>query len=110
MQWYEWLEDATGRANRSIRYQQDTKYLLENQGFTDVQTQVIKLPINTWPDDPFLKSVGRWYNVGLCEGLEATSLGPLTRVYRWPVEDVRRLVGEVKNAVCNRKYHVYNNL
>lgn len=109
-QWYDWLEDATVRANRSIAYQQDTKQLLEAQGFVDVQTQVIQLPLNPWPSDPHSKEIGRWYNLGLIEGLEAASLGPLTRVYRWPADDVRKLIKEVKTAICNKRYHIYNNL
>lgn len=84
--------------------------MLEAQGFVDVQDTVIRLPINTWPADLHQKDIGRWYNLGLCEGLEAMSLGPLTRVYRWPADDVRRLVGEVKTAICNKSFHVYNNL
>ena len=110
MQWYEWIEDATIRANRSIKYQENTKQLLEAQGFVDVKTQVIKLPINPWPADPHLKQIGRWHNLGLTEGLEAVSLGPLTRVYQWPAADVRRILEDVKIAMCSKKYQIYNNL
>ncbi|MCJ1468465.1 Secondary metabolism regulator lae1 [Pseudocyphellaria aurata] len=109
-QWYEYLEDATTRASRSIKYQENTKQLLEAQGFVDVQTQVIQVPLNSWPSDPHLKEIGRWYNLGLTEGLEAISLGPLTRVFRWPPADVRRLVGDVKSAICSKKHHIYNNM
>jgi hypothetical protein len=109
-QWYGWLEDATTRGSKSIAYIPQTTEILRAQGFVDVEEVVIRLPINTWPANPGEKEVGRWYNLGLCEGLEALSLGPLTRVYKWPADDVRRLVGEVKTAVCNRKFHVYNNL
>ena len=110
VQWYEWLEDATNRASRSIKYPPTTVQMLQAQGFVDIRETVIRLPLNTWPSDPKQKDIGRWYNLGMCEGLEAVSLGPLTRVYRWPAEDVRRLVGEVKSAMCNKRYHVYNNL
>ena len=110
LQWYNWLEDATTRGSKSIAYLPNTTQILQAQGFVDIREQIIRLPINTWPADPHGKEIGRWYNLGLCEGLEAISLGPLTRVYQWPASDVRRLVGEVKTAICNRKYHVYNNL
>lgn len=109
-EWYHWLEDATARASRSIKYQQDTKSLLETQGFVDVRTQVIKLPLNPWPADPHLKEIGRWYNLGLIEGLEAATLGPLTRVYRWSPETVRKIVRDVKAGICNKNCHIYNNM
>lgn len=110
VQWYEWLEDATTRGSKSIAYLPNTVELLKAQGFVDIEDTVIRLPFNTWPADSHQKEIGRWYNLGLCEGLEAMSLGPLTRVFQWPTEDVRRLIGEVKTAICNRTYHVYNNM
>ena len=110
LEWYQWLEDATARASRSIKYQQDTKQVLEAHGFVDVRTQVIKLPLNPWPADPHLKEIGRWYNLGLIEGLEAVTLGPLTRVYRWSPETVRKIVRDVKAGICNKRFHIYNNL
>ena len=108
--WYDYIEDATTRGSKSIAYLPNTVDMLRNQGFVDIQETVIRLPLNSWPQDPHQKAIGRWYNLGMCEGLEAMSLGPLTRVFQWSPQDVRRLVGEVKTAVCNRNYHVYNNL
>ena len=110
LDWYRYLEDATARASRPIKYQQDTKQLLEAQGFVDVRTQVIKLPLNPWPADPHLKEIGRWYNLGLIEGLEAVTLGPLTRVYRWSPDAVRKMVLDVKTGICNKRCHIYNNM
>ena len=108
--WYDYLEGATVLAARSIRYQENTKQLLEAQGFVDIHTQIIQLPLNSWPSDPHLKMIGRWYNLGLTEGLEAISLGPLTRAFRWPADTVRRMVGDVKSTICNERHHIYNNM
>ena len=113
--WYGWLADATTRGSKSIRYIHNTRDLLRAQGFVDIEDRVIRLPFNTWPSGTSSerareRELGRWYNVGLCEGLEAMSLGPLARAYRWPVADIIRLVGDVKKAICNRGFHVYNNM
>lgn len=110
LQWYSYLADATTRGSKSIAYLPNTRQMLEAQGFVDIEETVIRLPYNSWPKDPHQKEIGRWYNLGLCEGLEAMSLGPFTRVFHWPAEDVRKLVGEVKTAICNRNFHVYNNM
>jgi len=109
-QWYDWLSDATQRASRPIAYEHNTRQLLQAQGFVDIEETVIRLPLNSWPGDPHSKEIGRWYNLGMVEGLEALSLGPFTRVYRWPADDVRRLVQEVKSPMCSKKIHAYNNL
>lgn len=110
MQWYDYLIDATQRASRPIEYQHNTRQMLETAGFTDIQEQVIRAPYNPWPKDAQQKDIGRWYCVGLAEGLEALSLAPLTRVYQWPASNVRRLIQDVKACVTTRKCHGYNNM
>ncbi len=68
------------------------------------------MPLNSWPTDPHLKDIGRWYNLGLTEGLEALTLGPLTRVCNWTKADVDTLVLQAKGEICSKKFHVYNNM
>ena len=108
--WYFWLKDATQRGSKPIEYPKDTPDKLRQQGFVDVREDIIRLPFNTWSSDTLSQDIGRWYNLGFCEGLEAMCLGPFTRVYHWPLSDVKRLVDDVKRVVCNKKYHIYNNM
>lgn len=109
-QWYGYLKDATARAARPIEYQQNTRQMLETAGFTDIQEQIIRAPFNSWPRDPYQKEIGRWYCVGLSEGLEAMSLGPLTRVYGWKVNAIKSMCEDVKAHMIQRKIHAYNNM
>ena len=108
IQWYNWLDDATRRPCVPIQYQDQTCEMLQAQGFVDIEDTVIRLPINGWPSDLHQQNIGKWYNLGLYEATEAMGLGPLTRVYRWPAEEVRRCVKDVKTAVCNKSTHVYH--
>jgi hypothetical protein len=84
--------------------------MLEQQGFVEIQEQVIKVPFNPWPTDPHMRDIGRWYNLGLSRGVEALTLGPLTRMSGWKKSDVDRLVAEVKRDACVRGYHAYCNM
>ena len=109
--WYGWLADATQRAFRPIAYEHRTRQLLQAAGFIDIQETVIRVPYNTWPNDPHQKDIGRWYNLGLTEGLEALTFAPLTRVYHWDLNaHVRPIVEGVRRELCNRKIHAYNNM
>ena len=108
--WYGYIEDATNRASRPIQYPHETCEMLRAQGFVDVEETVIRLPVNSWPVNRHERDIGRWYNLGMCEGLDAMSLAPLTRMFEWSVHDVRRLVVDVKKGLCNTSWHVYNNL
>nr|BAP58881.1 methyltransferase [Alternaria alternata] len=109
--WYGWLADATHRVSRPIAYEHRTRQLLQQAGFIDIQETVIRVPYNTWPNDPHQKDIGRWYNLGLTEGLEALTIAPLTRVYQWDLNaHVRPVLESVRREICNRKIHAYNNI
>ncbi|KAF2493853.1 S-adenosyl-L-methionine-dependent methyltransferase [Lophium mytilinum] len=111
VRWYEYLRDATSRASRPIAYQQNTRQMLQAAGFIDIQEQIIRAPYNSWPNDPHQKDIGRWYNLGITEGLEAMSIAPFIRVNHWDLnQHVRPLCEAVKSQICNKKIHAYNNM
>lgn len=98
------------RAHRPIEYQNNTRELLARAGFVDIQEQIIRLPYNTWPAGTKEREIGRWYGTGLPLYLEALSLAPFTRVFRWSPDDVKAIVKSVADAVVTRKCHAYNNV
>lgn len=110
-QWYNSLAQATSLANRPIAYRHDTKDMLVAQGFVDIEEEVIRVPLSEWPPSSYEKDMSRWYSLTLTEGLEAYSLGPLTREpCSWPREDVVRYCKEVQQEIRNRNYHTYNHM
>ncbi|OBT88620.1 hypothetical protein VE02_03992 [Pseudogymnoascus sp. 03VT05] len=107
---YEWannLMSATEQAYKPMAYNTETRSMLENTGFVEVKEQVITIPFNPWKSDPHEKDIGRWFNLGLCQGLEALTLGPMTRVLNWDRGRVARLVADVKREICTKKHEVY---
>jgi hypothetical protein len=111
VKWYRYLADATVRVSRPIAYEHRTRQLLQSAGFIDIQETVIRVPYNSWPNDPHQKDIGRWYNLGITEGLDALSFAPLTRVYGWDLNaHVKPLMDQVRRDICNRKIHAYNNV
>jgi hypothetical protein len=110
VQWGRLLVEASERAYKPLAYNVHTRQMLETQGFVDITEQIIRVPMNPWPADPHQKDIGRWYNLGLCQGLEAMSLGPLTRMSGWRKESVDRLVADAKREICSKKHHVYCNM
>lgn len=102
--------DATQRANQPIAYNQHTRQMLEHQGFTEVQEQVIRVPFNAWPADPQAKDIGRWYHLGFTQGLEALTMGPLTRHLGWNRAQVESLVAACKKEISLKRIHAYCNM
>jgi hypothetical protein len=116
--WYEHLVGATSAIGRSIEYDPQTGQKLRDIGFTDIKEEQLKLPLNGWPLDRKEHRVGLWYHIALSEGhedtggygVEAMSLAPLSRIYRWPVDHVRRLCSDALLQVSDGKVHAYNRL
>ncbi|CAD6504383.1 BgTH12-06113 [Blumeria graminis f. sp. triticale] len=110
MQWTKLVLEATEEAGRPLRYNTSTGSMLAHAGLVDIREQVIQVPLNPWPTDPHLKEIGRWYNLGFSQGIQASALAPLTRVKGWSVGRVNNLCNEVRKEICSKKYHVYHNI
>lgn len=108
--WHRLVSDAVERAYRPSPFKTDTRGLLASRGFVDIQEQIIQIPVNAWPENPRQKDIGRWYNVGFAQGLEAMSLAPLTRMYNWEPADVVKLCTEVKQEIGSRRFRAYCNM
>lgn len=108
--WYDYLRDSTERANRPVAYQHNTTTMLRQAGFIDVTEHIIRAPLSGWPSDPHQKQTGRWYSIALAEGLNALSLGPFTRVYKWKFEQFEDLLKGATDEIRNTKIHAYNNM
>ena len=108
--WSQYLLRATQEASRPLAYNTDTRAMLERQGFVEINEQIIQIPLNPWHPDPHKKDIGRWYNLGLTQGLEALTMGPMMRVFEWPRADVDRLIMEAKREICTKRIHAYHNM
>lgn len=106
-QWYEYLMDAMDRSGRSMRYNIHTRAMLERTGFTDISEQVIHVPFNPWPKDSHQKDIGRWFCLGLVQGLKGLSMAPFTRTNQWSKDVVDRYVEDVEKEICSRRVHSY---
>lgn len=76
-------------------------------GLLDFHEEVIEVPINGWPEDAHTREIGRWFNLGLTQGLDALTLGPFTRVLGYAPEQARDLISHVKEEIRSRKIRAY---
>lgn len=98
---------ATEQAYKPMAYNTETKSMLQNTGFVEIKEQIIKIPFNPWSHDAHERDIGRWFNLGLCQGLEAFTLAPMTRILNWDRGRVARLVADVKREICTKRHEVY---
>ncbi|KXH60988.1 methyltransferase domain-containing protein [Colletotrichum salicis] len=105
--WEHALVDASNELGRPLNYARDCLDDLHDVGFVEIHHQLYKWPCNNWPEDPYLKEVGRWNCANLDMGVEAFSLGLLTRVKGWTRDAVEELCAEVKREVKDTRRHTY---
>ncbi|KAJ1327800.1 gliotoxin biosynthesis N-methyltransferase [Microdochium nivale] len=109
-QWARELRGAMVQVGRSIEMNPATKTVLESLGFIDVQHQCKRIPYNTWPSDQHEKLLGRWFNLGMTQGIAALSLAPFTRVNGYSYDEVNRFLAEVKREMCDRQLRAFCHL
>lgn len=110
--WASELIRASTIAYRPLSYNEDTRRMLEYQGFVEISEQVIKAPLNPWPTDPHMKDMGRWLCLSMMRALEGMSLALLTRTEQraYSKDDVTRLCKDVEREMCAKQIHMYFNL
>ena len=107
--WYQSLKNATESRMRPLAHSsRETIRNLQEAGFTEIDHQMVGLPLNPWHNDEHERKVARWYNLAISESIEALSLAPFSRVMGWPVEKIKRLAADVKSEAFNKDIHCYN--
>lgn len=84
-----------------------TRRELELAGFQDISETVIKAYCNPWPEEPHEKEVGKWFNLGLSQGLTALSYVAMVEKLRMPKKDVESLCDSANREICTLSYHAY---
>lgn len=97
-----WLAAVNEASRRSGRPRGDAHLdpaRLEEIGFVDVSVSEKIIPTGTWPQDEEEQLVGTHFLVTMLNGVEATSLRPLTEHMGWDIEDVRKSIKFVETRM-----------
>ncbi|KAG7055773.1 methyltransferase domain-containing protein [Colletotrichum scovillei] len=105
--WHDLLAEAGERCGRSIESPSKYTSAIEEAGFVDIVNKQYVWPLNSWPKDEVLKEIGQWQFVNLDLGIEALSMGLLTRVMDWTKEEVYAFCAELRNDLKKKEYHAY---
>ncbi|RMD41190.1 hypothetical protein DV735_g3969, partial [Chaetothyriales sp. CBS 134920] len=86
-------------------YPELMKQQMADAGFINTQIIPIKMPIGAWPKDPVLREGGRWFLVGILEGISGLSVRLFTQVLGWTPEEMELLLMEARNELKQKKVH-----
>lgn len=103
------IREAVYRQNRLAPADrgETLKHFLEDAGFVDVQTKVMKCPTGVWPKNEKLKQAGRFTLLSVETAYEAWAMMLCTTVLGMPESEVKELCEKAKNAHLDRKVHAY---
>lgn len=85
------------------------KDLLGEAGFEDIDMPECLTPVGTWPKDPKLKEIGRYFRAQFADGaVESYSLALFTRFGQWTSAEVQVLLAQLRSELRMNKMHVYS--
>lgn len=82
---------------------EETRSMLLNNGFNDVQERAILLPVNDWQSKDADKKIGRWFNTALTESILPMSIPPLVRTNQ-NVNAIHDLIAKVSEELHSKKH------
>lgn len=110
---HDWMELSDKAATeieptREFTIAPDLARKMRATGFTSIQDNSTKVPLNRWPKDPQLKAWGEWYEANWLDGLSAYSYKPLLAL-GWSKPEVEVFLVSVRKCISNRHFHTYHN-
>lgn len=105
--WLELLKQALQNLGPDVDRPLKLAESLREAGFVNIEEKSFKVPIGTWPKNKTLRLIGLYLRTVLIEGLQAISLGPLTRGLKWTKEEVEVLLVDVRKCLMDSSQHTY---
>ncbi|PGH12365.1 hypothetical protein AJ79_04313 [Helicocarpus griseus UAMH5409] len=110
LKWRNLLIEASNKFGKPLNVEGTWKEKMEKAGFVDVQQDVYKVPISTWPKDKKMKELAQYELCHLNTVLEAYTLALFTRVLKWNKKEIDVLLEGVKSDLKNRSNHIYGKI
>ncbi|KAH6974740.1 S-adenosyl-L-methionine-dependent methyltransferase [Ilyonectria destructans] len=83
------------------------KEKLKDAGFVDIQQEIHKIPIGSWPKDPRLKEIGTFQSIQELQVIDSYTPGVFSRVLGWSDIEIQVFMAKVKNDLKNPSIHLY---
>jgi len=80
---------------------------LEEAGFGEVKTRVVKVPVGSWPADRKLKDIGGVNLFSMHRDVEAFALYVLTSILKWEIVEAQVFLAKIRSELKNKAYHGY---
>jgi hypothetical protein len=107
VEWSQKVHQGFARAGRKLEMDPNTRRILEDIGFVDIEHKEIPIALNPWPEDEHQKDVSRWFYLGLAQGLDALTFESVIHWLNYSEQEVRELIQSVKVDICRREWRTF---
>jgi SAM-dependent methyltransferase len=83
LEWVKYSDEAAMESDKPLRIGNKLKRWYEANGFVDVHEKIFKLPMNPWPKDKHLKTLGSMSEENWLSGLQGFTMAPFSRILNW---------------------------
>ena len=107
MSWLKHIINASNIVGRESRVGPKLEQWVKDTGFINVVHRKFKIPLGSWPREPFMKQLGTWSRANLLDGLEGFSLRLMCEVLKWKPEEVEVMLAGVRKRLMSPDCHGY---
>ncbi|PGH35078.1 hypothetical protein GX50_02109 [[Emmonsia] crescens] len=104
--WLRLMKEALAKFSVDLSPIKHPSYI-RDAGFTNINEQVFKVPIGTWPKSKPLKKIGLYNRYLISDGLQGDSMKPFTKALGWTLEKMEVFNIEVRKSVDDSSIHSY---
>ncbi|KAF4460595.1 demethylmenaquinone methyltransferase [Fusarium albosuccineum] len=105
--WLKTLIDGLAQFGKPLDCAIGWKDKLEAAGCVDVQQEIRKVPVGSWPKDPKLKELSRFQGIQQMKAVESYTPAVFGRILGWSNEGTQVLIAKVRKELTNPKVHLY---
>ncbi|OLN92122.1 hypothetical protein CCHL11_01493 [Colletotrichum chlorophyti] len=103
----QYLEEALAKFGFEAYATETNPARLKAAGFINQIDENKKVPLGPWAKDPSLKTIGRYSQAVLYDGLHAATIGPLTRGLGWTAEEVEVFLVQCRRDLLKPSIHAH---
>lgn len=101
------IVNAAGQVGCDLRVAPKFEEMVRDAGFTNINREILKLPMGPWARDKRLKTIGFCHREQFLQGVAGIGMGLFTRILHWSREQVEVYLALVRRDIGNPKIHGY---
>ncbi|KAJ3516590.1 hypothetical protein NM208_g14824 [Fusarium decemcellulare] len=105
--WLKTLIDGLAQFGKPLDCAIGWKEKMEAAGFFNVQQEIRKVPVGSWPKDPKLKELGKFQGIQQMKAVESYTPAVFGRILGWSNEEAQVLIAKVRKELTDPKIHLY---